>query len=71
MSLQTVLHYIELEVEGVLSLLLALHGDVAILLATGCVLSLVSIACSEESYLTDILLLAILLLSVDAGEERL
>ena len=71
MSLQAVLHYIELEVEGILSLLLALHGDVAILLATGSILSLVCITGCKESNLTDILLLAILLLLVYRSEERL
>ena len=71
MSLQAILQYIELEVESVLSLLLALHGDVAILLATSTILSLVSIACCKESYLADVLLLAFLLLSINAGEERI
>ena len=71
MSLQTILHHIELEVEGFLSLLLALHSDVAILLATGSILSLVCITGCKESNLTDILLLAILLLLVYRSEERL
>jgi len=69
-SLQAVLHHIELEVEGILSLLLALHGNVAILLATGSILSLICITGCEESYLTDILLLAILLLLIYRSEER-
>ena len=71
MSLQTILHYIEFEVEGILCFLLALHGDVAILLATGRILSLVCITGCKESNLTNILLLAILLLLVNRSEERL